>query len=142
MPPKRSTNNKKRKAASDALRVELTACGDRDPTQAGGDAARLRPSALLPYLPDELVALAMSFVLTRARQWRDLSLVCRQFQRCGLLPEAHQHMSLVVCAGSVGRAAEMARSLSGLRVIDARFVMTDEGLLSVAQLTSLQTMHF
>ena len=133
MPPKRSTNNKKRKASSDqaapaagpapdwaalqeqlsavqrslqqaeagrqrlraelgsqlrqqqaavvgslsslraeltALRVELTACGNLDPRQAGGDVARPRPSSLLSCLPDELMALAMSFVLTQAHQWR------------------------------------------------------------------------
>ena len=130
-----------------ALRAELAACGNLDARPAGGDAsgdaARRRPasSLTLSCLPDELMALAMSFVLTRTRQWRDLSLVCRQFQRCCLLPDAHEHLSLVVGTGAAAHLATIARSLSGLRVVDAGGMVTDVGMFSVMQLTLLQSLN-
>ena len=96
----------------------------------------------LSCLPDELVALAMSFVLTKTHQWRELSLVCRQFQRCCLLPDAHENMTLVMGAASVGReVAAMTRSLSGLRVIDAGGLMIDTNLLAIAELKLLQSLN-
>ena len=91
-----------------ALRLDAT----NDATVSSALPAR-RP---LPDLPDELVGHAMSFVLTRPAQWREVSLVCRQFQRCGLLASAHECMSVVVgarLAADLGRAARRTEARGG-----------------------------
>ena len=62
----------------------------------------------------------------------------RQFQRCGLLPEVHEHISLG--AGTVGLVDAMTRCLSGVRAVDALGAVTDGGLGALSSLGSLQSL--